>query len=364
MTNTLHDGSNGAADQNDERQITTCAQKSAEIAFYFDDFLRITFTLYALMGEWFHQLGEIDDADLLPSKQAQKTWIGLAAFIAASTSGVIATGINYRARAHYPAAQDVFAIPFLTSYLYFLFELVGITPMRLGLFIASNAICVPPFLYFFLKFKTKDSANQIVMTRRALDALQLPTEPNIDRFSRVMNALRGDYYVASMLLMMTSVIVGETEKETKPLAVWQIALIASAMIPTLKIGYDLSEHPKRFYVFAAIMKGLREAALMTKGFSGFFYTLAVYAWCRDQRYCLSQSSEYFLTAMSLVMVTALALFSAATTQFDFKRNQEKNAFLKNCHSKTTALFSSAKKKITACCAQKSNESDSLIQAIV
>ncbi|PIZ04454.1 MAG: hypothetical protein COY58_04040 [Gammaproteobacteria bacterium CG_4_10_14_0_8_um_filter_38_16] len=346
--------------------VVTARSLKRDVVFSAGDLLRNILVLYALMGEWMHEMSELDRHDLAPSEAVQKTWLGLLTFGIAAACGMTATMINFRRRDHYPAAQDIFAIPFLTSYLYYFFELVGITSMSRNLFIVTNAVCIPPFLGIFLKFKTADSTNQIVLNRAALDELNLPTDINASRLARVLNAVRADYYMASMLIVLTSVIVAEIQKSTQPLQPWQTSLLALALIPASKIGYELNQHPKVFQIFSVVAKSLKEAALMYKAFSGLFFTMAVYLWCADKKFCLNKDSELFLSLVSFVMVSALTLFSGATTQFDFKRNAEKNQFAEKMRDRFGFAFSQAREKMSHCFHRNlnSDENNQLVNSIV
>lgn len=330
---------------------------AGDVAFSVADGFRNTLVHAALLGELVRVASELNREDLSPSEEAQKTWLGVVIFSLAAATGFGSSVVNYIKRNHYPAAQDFVEMLLSASYLYIFLELFKKRPITTTEFIFSN-FCVPPLVLLLNRIHLSDSTNQVV---HPLKPIEVPVDENSDRLTCLINMFTASRYMGGSLLALTSVIIGQIEKETQPLRFWQACLIALALIPAIKIGYHLNSHQKLFNSFVVATKSLKEMGLMYKALSGFFYMIAVYDWCNDQQYCLNKNAEIFLSVMSFLMVATLGVFVACTTRFNFEGNAKKIEQTKKIPAATAACLRFIGNKITKCCKKENaDEINSLV----
>lgn len=345
------------SEESERESPSLCKVMTGDIAFAMADAIRNSLVNAALLGELVRVASELNHEDLSPSEEAQKTWLGIVIFSVAAATGLGSSIVNYIKRDHYPAAQDFVEILLSASYLYIFLELFKKRPITTTEFVFSN-FCVPPLVLLLNRIHLSDSTNQI---NNPLKPVEFQADQNPDRMTYAINMFTASRYMGGSLLALTSVIIGQIEKETQPLQFWQACLIALALIPAIKIGYELNQHQKLFNCFVVATKSLKEMGLMYKALSGFFYMIAVYNWCADQKYCLNKNAETFLSVLSFLMVATLGVFVAATTRFNFEGNAKKIEQTKKIPGAIQDRFRLIGNKIANCCKKENaDETGSLV----
>ncbi|OGT32412.1 MAG: hypothetical protein A3C44_04120 [Gammaproteobacteria bacterium RIFCSPHIGHO2_02_FULL_39_13] len=294
-----------------------CADKAHSVV----GFLRDTFVSAALMGIWTHEAIEVENFGLNADEIIKKAWIGFVIFAVSAVSNLALSVTHYRHRFH-------LAPLFSSSYVFIALDLFSPTGafdrLPLQYFLLLTTISMGFVLYLVYKFKRSESGNHLITTFDALENLALPRFPNASTLIRVSDGLYSAGIAGSAMLAVSLTVTRELAEHTGPLDLWLKELLGLLLIPAFKMGYELTRHPKCFYVYLAMVRLSKECALIYRALSGLFSLLAVYVWCSDQQMCLNYAARLFLSHVSFFVALALASHAAATTDYDFKDSYEKN----------------------------------------
>lgn len=319
------------------------------ILFHVADFLRITFVTTGLLSRWLIQLFmELDHYNLGPSKSAQQTWLGLVLLGVGASLSLMSKSLNACISGHY--FQDYLFAMFSSSLLYFALDIVSnhgsVGTMSLGGFVASSAVCIPLAIAFFLKIAHSDSYTEVVATLAKLKALQLPSYPNVPLSERLLNVGGGLVYAGSSLATFFWTVNREVYGRTMPLPIWQKGLLFLYLLIAGKIGFEVTDHPNFYQTFVAFSKMLKEGSLTYSVMSGIFSLIAVYQ-CNKQDSCFNEETRTVFSYACFFMAMAIAIYSGATTRFQFQKNHEGHVALID-------TIYAAPEKIKSGCADFSN----------
>lgn len=304
------------------------------IAFHSADFLRIAFVTQSLMGRWLHQLFvELKRYDHAPSQLAQQTWIGpMIMGIAAGLSGLM-KAINYRQLkknpdAHFDA-EGKFLLPCFSSvWLFIILDVFSpsgnIGTISLAGFIVASAICIPLLAGLFLKLAHPDSNHDIIFSLKKLNQINPPQQLAANVWVRRLNSLTGMKYGITAASTFFETVNRQVNNGTvDALPMWQKGLIGLFAIPAMKIGFELSHHPKFFHGFAALSNLVAYGSLSYDAGSADCFSVTTYLYqCHNHQFCLNETAQTYLTYFCFAMALVVGLFSAATTRFRFQEHHE------------------------------------------
>lgn|SRR3990167_1677525 len=327
------------------------------IAFHSADFMRIFLLLFIRIGRWLHEFFLLLAVNhSAPSMLAQQTWIGLILMNAALISAMVIKIINYKYRASELALHDYIFATFSSSIVFMLARmflgLSGNSAFPIDWFVAIT-IVVPVAMYFFAEFVLPDSGNHFIITKKKREeVLTFPVFLNAGKVERCLNLISGAF-----AYMFTSLSVAcwnyDRERAGETVAIrawWEYGLITLGTLSAVKVGYDLTVHPEKFFWLVVVSKFLLDGSLVFASFSGFDTLLAAYIFGCPDASCLNNQNRTVLDfAVSLPAALITGFFSAATTHLNFQRIHDRRVkriqSVRSIPTKISGLLFSCSEKI-------------------
>lgn len=323
-----------------------------ELLFHLTDGLKIFFKTTPLIGELLHGIFErLKAYDRSPSESAQETWIGFCVMGIAAALTLSVKILNYRHAqknpGHYLAAEDYLYSLFSCSFFYYGFDLlsgvVDISAMPISLFMLSNFIGLPMVGALFFKFASPDSSDRLICPWA--ESFRPPVLSSTSVAERCLNGVKSAKDAAVSVAAFLWVVNREFHGKTVPLNFWQIEFIFLFLLVAIKIGYEMTRHPKFFQAFMASLKLFEDGALTYATLSGLFFMIAVYQ-CDDHSFCLDTLSRQFLTQTAFFIALAFGLFSAAMTEVRFQEHHDSTKKIITAMTDASETLSTYKKTVT------------------
>lgn len=285
------------------------------------DFTRIALVTQTLLSRWLYQLFlELKRYDRAPSMEVQQTWLGYPIIGMAASLSVVAKVLNgIYSKEKYLAAEDYVAAIFCSAHFYFILDLwAGADSMPLGAFIATSALALPLLMAFSTKHALPDSDDKIRLRDADFDYISTERVSIGNKAERTFNLLDGLQYSTASLATFLWMVNREIHGKTIELPAWQFGLLGAGMLCAMKVGYDLTEQPKRFQKMVMGSKFLKEGALAYAAVSGVFYMP-----CRAESSCSDVASRILLILTCSIIALCIGFYSAITARFRFEENCER-----------------------------------------